>query len=56
MSISHVQNALPVVAVVAGPVAVLGAAVLPGLPPEQQLYVSNRKCICIIYLNSLLRQ
>ena len=54
--ISHVQNAtnvpvgLRVVAVVAGPVPVLGTAVLPGLPPEQQLYVNNKKLIFIIFL------
>ena len=57
-SISHVQNVTnvpyysPVVAVDAGLVAVLGTAVLPGLLPAQQLYVNNRKCICVVNLKS----
>ena len=49
LGISHVQNVryiqrvVPVVAVLAGPVAVLGTAVLPGLPPEQQLCVKQQE-------------
>jgi len=61
LGISHVQNVrniprvVPVVAVLAGPVAVLGTAVLPGLPPEQQLCVKQQeRYLLFFFLHSLI--